>query len=110
MRIGQRIGDMKVGDSGFTLPWALDVIQTRKGLEGWIRSDYPLTGTIQGTSRMRVERHKDGWHVWPPEDETYYPSTPSHLHDIPVKMHDTADYADPWAKPKVTPTRRLPRR
>jgi hypothetical protein len=79
---------MKKGDVGYTLPWALNVVQgVGRRLWWWVRGDYPVADSSQDTMCMRIERRKDGFHVWPPEDETYYPSDNCPLYNICVTAH-----------------------
>ena len=63
----REIGDMVSGESGWTVPWALD--------DGKLREDYPIYENSGGTSRLRVlcvEPHKYETHLRPDYQEIYH--------------------------------------
>lgn len=74
-RYEKTIDSMKVGESGYTTPWAMWV-----DLDShmWLHPKYPVEPSIEGTVDMRVERRDDGFHVWPPADEKYTPVKEPH--------------------------------
>lgn len=62
--------NMQVGETRYTLPWGMRV---DADLECWLHPKYPANCFPGGTVQMRVERRKDGYHVWPPAGESYSP-------------------------------------
>ena len=64
------IRDMEVGESGWTMPWAV-----RLGLENdyWIDLEYNIYEGKQGTSTLEVTRHEDGYHPKLHEPYEYEP-------------------------------------
>jgi len=67
---GLTIDSIVVGDSGFIVPWGMWVDTQR---HCWLHPKYPIHTSACGTTRMRIELRQDGFHVWPPEDETWQP-------------------------------------
>lgn len=54
------IRDMAVGETGYTVPWALwSDAEDRL----WIEGDYIVLGKARGTARMFVARKADGYKV-----------------------------------------------
>lgn len=95
------IQSMKVGDSGYTSSSALDAVQDKSRLWWWLRGDYPVTDSLEGTLRMRIERRKDGFHVWPLEDETYFPSNKkSPQYNLCATVHDGKTTSKPLTEIK----------
>ncbi|MDB5165544.1 MAG: hypothetical protein JWM00_434 [Candidatus Saccharibacteria bacterium] len=85
------IDSMVTSQVAYTLPWGMWVDNTRCL---WLHPKYPITDEVRGTSRMRIELRHDGYHVWPPADETWSPSkepgyaSPEDTEYIPVvKLH-----------------------
>lgn len=66
------INKMVVGDSGYTVPWAMWVDKSRNC---WLHPDYTLSAKPGGTVEMRVEKRKNGFHVWLAPGENYSPSS-----------------------------------
>lgn len=65
------LANMSVGESRYTLPWAMWV---DSDMECWLHPDYPAERSTGGTVQMRVKRTRDGYIVFPPPGETYKPS------------------------------------
>jgi hypothetical protein len=59
---------MQVGESGFTVPWAMRVDRDRKC---WLRAGCLVEAASGGTVRMHVRREEDGYHAWFVEDFRY---------------------------------------
>ncbi|HVS78831.1 MAG TPA: hypothetical protein VHD84_00880 [Candidatus Saccharimonadales bacterium] len=64
------IGNKQVGFVGYTVPWAMQVGDDDLC---WLRAHMPAYRRSGGTVKMKVELREDGWHVWPPEGETWRP-------------------------------------
>lgn len=54
------IASMDIGDSGWTVPWAMYHDKERKL---WLNGNYTLHSRLGGTVQMLVRRDEDGWHV-----------------------------------------------
>ncbi len=54
------IAVMDVGESGWTVPWAMYHDKER---HLWLNGAYPLRPASGGTAQMLVTRSEDGWHV-----------------------------------------------
>jgi hypothetical protein len=65
------IENMAVGDRRYTTPWGMWVDMS---MDCWLHPNYPAYEKPGGTVRMPIERREDGYHVWPPSDESYRPS------------------------------------
>lgn len=57
------IAEMVVGQTGYTVPWAMWVDEERRC---WLAPDCPLTPHPHGTATMQVTRDDEGWHVTVP--------------------------------------------
>lgn len=73
--------DMQVGDTGFTVPWAMSVDRDRKC---WLRASYPIDPQPGGTVQMRVTRTQDGYHAWLVDDYAYDPDELPAFEFLPV--------------------------
>jgi hypothetical protein len=98
------IARMQVGETAYTTPWGMWVDLSK---QGWLHPEYPATATPRGTIRMKVERHENGYHVWPPEGETYNPSSgpcyvsPADTEYIKVAvLHLASDQTSPGTIPQ----------
>ncbi|MEU2403465.1 hypothetical protein ABZ609_03935 [Streptomyces rubiginosohelvolus] len=69
---GRTISGMLVGESAFTLPWAMWADEDRRL---WLSADYPADEEAAGTVRMRITRTPDGFQVWPVRDHEYHPGS-----------------------------------
>ena len=78
-RISKTIGDMKVGDSGYTTHWAVSVDKSGKGA---IRLDYTIHDRPGGTVAMLVTKEQGGYVVTP--DGSYEWSADETLLGVPV--------------------------
>lgn len=58
---GPTISDMKAGETGFTVPWAM-VADSDRLL--WLLPDYPVFDQPGGTVEMRIIRGEDGFKAW----------------------------------------------
>jgi hypothetical protein len=56
----KNISDMKIGEKGYTYPWAMNVDEN--GL-CWIKLSYPCLKEAGGTVHMRIQRVKGGFLV-----------------------------------------------
>jgi hypothetical protein len=63
------LAHMRTGETRYTMPWAMWVDYD---LNCWLHPEYPAELQPGGTVSMRVERHEDGYHVFP-GNETYQP-------------------------------------
>lgn len=66
-----QIRSMQVGNIGYTVPWAM-LITREHGC--YLNGDYDISREPGGTSRMRIERNRDGFLVTVPHGERYEPS------------------------------------
>lgn len=87
---GPSIDGMMVGESAWTVPWAM-CADSNRAL--WLNGAYPIYREPGGTVAMRVERRSDGYHVWRVEGHRYHLSvSPPQPSEVPVaELHD----ADP---------------
>lgn len=83
----QTIDCMMVGESGYTVPWAMWVDTARRC---WLHPRYTVRSEPFGTATMRIERQDDGYHVeiaghhkYTPRENPGY-SSPSDTEWIPV--------------------------
>lgn len=58
--VEKELGEMRVGEVGFTLPWAMSVLKNGKC---YLNNVYPVRGKSKGTSQLFVYRDSDGYHV-----------------------------------------------
>lgn len=65
------IDRMKVGESGFVVPWGMWVDLERRC---WLHPKYQIRSQAGGTVKMRVERRADGFHVWLPRVSSWTPT------------------------------------
>lgn len=79
---------MNIGDAVYTVPWAMWVDLDRRC---WLNPKYTAHQTPGGTVCMRVERRKDGYHVWLPKEARYDPhgNSPADNRWLPVtELHE----------------------
>lgn len=70
------IDSMAVGGTAYTVSWAMWIDAQRRA---WLNPKYGVSYR-HGTLKMRVERRRDGYHVWPPSDARYQPvETPGYV-------------------------------
>lgn len=62
------LADMKVGTSGYTVPWAMYADQERKL---WLDPHFTFQEQPGGTVQMHVARTDEGFRVWYVGGETY---------------------------------------
>ena len=78
--------DMQIGDTGYTVPWAMSVDRDRKC---WLRASYTIDTQPGGTVQMRVTRREDGYHVWLVDGHAYDPVELPAFEFLPVvELHD----------------------
>ncbi len=84
----RKIGQMRRGEHGFTVPWALGEFEPRRP---WrtarygINSDYPVLANPSGTASMLVRRDFDGdYHAFPEKTEKV---SGSWNRMVPVTLH-----------------------
>ena len=75
------IKDMAIGESGYTVPWAMQVDTTRRGR---LNPDYPVDPHPWGTLQMRIMRKVDGWSVVIPDGEQWTPRPYASVTGVPV--------------------------
>lgn len=59
--LNSNIGMMRVDESGWTVPWSMDIDVDRRC---WLDPSYTIHHEAGGTVQMRIERREDGYHVW----------------------------------------------
>lgn len=62
------IADMQVGETGYTVPWAM-MVDRNRGC--WIRGDYLFERRPFGTLCMKITRGQEGFAVEIPRGERY---------------------------------------
>lgn len=81
---------MSTGERVYTTPWGMWVDRERKC---WLHPKYIAEKSLMGTVCMRVEKRRDGYHVWPPRDEKWTPGPPGYASPVDtewipvVKLH-----------------------
>jgi hypothetical protein len=65
-----QIRKMRVGDSGWAVPWAMAVDRHKRCT---LRADYTIEPQPGGTLQMFIERRSDGYHVTVPTGYVYEP-------------------------------------
>ncbi len=76
---------MYVGEAAYTTYWAMSADLQRKC---WLNPNYPAKSQPSGTVEMRVERRKDGYHVWVPQGASWEPIDLAGRKHLPVaKIH-----------------------
>ena len=65
------LANLRVGESTWTVPWAMDVDDERRC---WLTPSFTGHPTPGGTVQMLVERREDGYHVWLAPDYKYHPT------------------------------------
>ena len=63
------IGNMKIGESGYTVPWAMSFENNGKS---WIDTNFEIKSSPRGTSTMMVTRLEDGYHTYPINKENIW--------------------------------------
>jgi hypothetical protein len=58
---GPLIGDLKVGQTAYSVPQALWIDANH---HAWLALGFRVTMYVQGNSRMLIGREVDGYHVW----------------------------------------------
>lgn len=66
------LAQLRVGESGYTVPWAMAVTETRLCL---LNGKYPYDSQPGGTVQMLVKRDKNGYEVYVPRGYKYQPSS-----------------------------------
>lgn len=56
----ETIGGMRIGQTGWTVPWAMWADKSRSC---WLHPEYPIREAPFGTANMPVKRDADGYHV-----------------------------------------------
>lgn len=62
------LSSLKVGQTGFTVPWALRVDGDRLL---WLKPSYWISSHPHGTASMEVQRLEDGYHVRLPKNHRW---------------------------------------
>lgn len=72
------IGEMPIGESGYTVPWAATIDEHGNY---WIRPEYTYNVFLGGTMNMKITRHEHGFELKIPEDSYW------EIEDIAVIEH-----------------------
>jgi len=80
------IADLRVGESGWTVPWAMDHDEERRC---WLNPRHTISQEPGGTVQMQVARREDGYHVWLAPDYRYHPNSNPGKGYLPVvELHE----------------------
>lgn len=72
------LGDMKVGQVAYTLPWSMCIDTDGEYL---LQATYSALAQPKHHATMAVELRKDGYHVWAPKGEDFGPPHERHEFD-----------------------------
>jgi hypothetical protein len=64
--IQKKIQDLKVGESGWTVPWAIGLDESHKP---WINGKYTIHSDSGGTIQAFISRNETGFYASIPKDE-----------------------------------------
>jgi hypothetical protein len=65
---GATVDSMMTGQAAYMVPWGMWVDRDR---HCWLHPKYTISSHLGGTFEMRIELREDGYHVWPPQGETW---------------------------------------
>jgi hypothetical protein len=87
-----KISDLAVGKAAYIVHWGMWVDSERRC---WLHPDHDARAFPAAACKMRIERRKDGYHVWAPPDVAWEPRpkpcyySPAATAYIPVvELHD----------------------
>ena len=75
------IGDMEVGESGYSVPWAIKI---NKNMVAWLDADYTIRNQKSGAADTKITKEAEGYAVEVPTSERFTPQVLAELNLVPI--------------------------